>query len=711
MRVSKVWVVSCLSGIVLLSGAEALAGDVRRTFELPRVEGIEIDGNADDWEGKGYGFEILLPQYGKHRKANDHYASMKLGWTDEGLWFLVWVQDDVWHVQVRKKERIASDHIDLYLRKVPRGEGSAPYHLTFNPRFGTLPLKTTYYGGLELGPDKVDRSVPTTYAITGGKTWYVLEGLVPWKSVNFKAVPGAKSYFQLWAQDGDTVENEATRKYRASFHLGKGTSYNGGDMHELKLMDDTKPRLRLAAVDGYDLTTYSSYVKVMARGIRQGHEVIIKQGAVVFAKGVFEADGPDRVSAKTMLPAPPDGEPYKDLTVSYRGKAVNTVSLPHSVAVGKLKELLSRRSEYAKLFNVNEPWVTQLDTPVLEQHRGLVAAALTLLDRVDPPTSQADFALLSQAAQAVKMAERGESYYDQQRGSFFGYIYSNALGTGAYFLCSIPDNYNPSQEYPLVFSLHAGGGVLEPHNAPVDRDYVEVSPWGHGYNSFRGMGEIAAREVLAYALRWYNIDENRVYVGGHSNGGNGTWFLTTRYPRFFAGASVSAGEPVNHLFFGNLGNIAILNRCGALDTRQPVNIIQWAESRLKQLGHPMDLRIFPEEGHGRKAAFDSEAWRAKHVRNPKSRKVSHSCEWAAHGQSYWFNIKRLADPHRVGRVDAEVTSKGGGQTVRLKATNVEALALDVSAMPVDADKPCAYRRGRVGPRDQTASSRGAVRGA
>ena len=110
--------------------------------------------------------------------------------------------------------------------------------------------------------------------------------------------------------------------------------------------------------------------------------------------------------------------------------------------------------------------------------------------------------------------------------------------------------------------------------------------------------------------------------------------LATRYPRFFVGASVSAGEPLNHLFFENLGNIAVLNRCGALDMGQPVNIIQWAESRLKQLGHPMDLRISPEEGHGRQAPFDAEAWRTKHVRDPSPRKVSHSCEWADHGESY-----------------------------------------------------------------------------
>ena len=661
MRVSAVGIVLCLLATAGLSGVKAHAGDARRTFEVPRIEGIEIDGNADDWTGKGHSFEVLLPQHGKHRQAEDHNASMTLGWTQEGLLFLVRVQDDVWHRKTRPKDPIGQDHVEIYLRKVRRGEGSAPYHLTFNPNFDDLPLKTSYYGGLELGPGNVDRSVSPTYGITGGKTWYVLEGLVPWQSVDFEAAPGAKPFFQLWVQDGDTMEKEGLRKYRASFHPGKGTSYNGGDMHELKLVDDAKPRLRLTTVDGYDLSTYRSYVKVMARGIRQGHEVNISNGTDVLAKGVFEADGPDRASTKITLPPPADGKPYKDLAVRYQGEDVNTISLPHSVAVGQLKELLERKAHYANLYKVNEPWVRHLSMSVLEQHRGLVAAALTLLDRSDPPSSQADFALLSQAAQAVEMADRGESYYDQQRGCFFGYIYSNALGTGSYFLCSVPNSYDPSRKYPLVYTLHAGGGVLEPHDAPIERDYIEVSPWGHGYNSFRGMGEVAAREVLAYALRWYSIDENRVYVGGHSNGGNGTWFLTTRYPRFWAGASVSAGEPLNHLFFENLGNIAVLNRCGALDTGQPVNIIQWAESRLKQLGHPMDLRIFPEEGHGRQAPFDAEAWRAEYVRDPSPRKVSHSCEWAAHGESYWFSIKRLADPHDVA------TGGCGGQQRRRQA--------------------------------------------
>ena len=686
----------CLLGSVLLPGATTRAADVRRTFDLPRVEGIEIDGKADDWEGKGYGFEILLSQYGKLREAKDHNASMKLGWTPKGLLFLVWVQDDVWHVKRRPKERIASDHVDVYLRKVPRGEGSAAYHLTLNPRFDKTPLQKNYFGGLEVAEGTLDRSVVPTHAVTGGKTWYVVEGLVPWESVDFKAVPGAKAYFQLWAQDGDTFANEPVRRYRAAFHLGKGTSYNGGDMHVLKLVDDTKPRLRLSAVDGYDLTTYQPYVKVMARSIRQGHEVTIKQGTKELAKGVFKADGPDRASARITLPPPPDGKPYQDLIVSYRGENVNTVSLPHSAAVAQLRDLLAKRAEYAKLYKVNEPWVHELGTPVLEQHRGLVAAAYTLLDRADPPSSQADFALLSQAAQAVKMADQGESYYDQRRGCFFGYIYSHALGTGSYFLCVIPDNYDPSRKYPLVYSLHAGGGILETHNGAVEKDYIQIFPWGHGYNSFRGMGEVAARDVLAYVMKWYSIDENRVHVGGHSNGGNGTWFLTTRYPRLFASGSVSAGEPLRHLFFSNLGNIAILNRCGARDTGQPVNIIKWADSRLKQLGHPMDLRIFPKEGHGRKAPFDSVAWRAKHVRNPSPRKVSHSCEWAAHGKSYWFDIKRLTDPHRVARVDAEaLTTKSGNQIVRLDPTNVAVLALDVAAMPLQVENPLRIRIGDV----------------
>ena len=342
IRSISIGFVLCLLDTVPLPGAKALAADVRRTFELPRVEGIKIDGKAEDWTGRGHGFEILLPQYGRHRKAEDHNASMKLGWTRDGLLFLVWVQDDVWHRRTRKNDPIGQDHVEIYLRKVRRGEGSAAYHLTFNPKFGVLPLKTSYYGGLELGAGNVDRSVRTTYGITGGKTWYVLEGLVPWESVGFEATPGAEVYFQLWVQDGDTIEKEELRKYRASFHLGKGTSYNGNDMHTLKLADDTKPRLRLSAVAGYDLSTYRSYVKVMARGVRRGHEVTIKQRGRVLAKGAFEADGSDRVSAKVVLPAPSDGKPYRDLRVSYRREMVNTTSLPHSAAIGQLEDFVGR---------------------------------------------------------------------------------------------------------------------------------------------------------------------------------------------------------------------------------------------------------------------------------------------------------------------------------------------------------------------------------
>ena len=140
-----------------------------------------------------------------------------LGWTREGLLFLARVQDDIWHRKSRQNDPIAQDHVEIYLRKARRGEGSTAYHLTFNPSFGDLPLKTSYYGGLELGPGKTDRSVSPEVGITGGETWYVLEGLVPWQSVDFKPEPGAKPLFQLWVQDGDTLENEGTPEISSVF--------------------------------------------------------------------------------------------------------------------------------------------------------------------------------------------------------------------------------------------------------------------------------------------------------------------------------------------------------------------------------------------------------------------------------------------------------------------------------------------------------------
>lgn len=97
----------------------------------------------------------------------------------------------------------------------------------------------------------------------------------------------------------------------------------------------------------------------------------------------------------------------------------------------------------------------------------------------------------------------------------------------------------------LFLSLH-GAGVEAIDQAQSyghkNWGYV-VSPTNrrpYGYN-WENWGRIDALEVLDIVNKKFNIDENRVYLTGHSMGGHGTWHLGINYPDKFAAFGPSAG--------------------------------------------------------------------------------------------------------------------------------------------------------------------------
>jgi pimeloyl-ACP methyl ester carboxylesterase len=69
--------------------------------------------------------------------------------------------------------------------------------------------------------------------------------------------------------------------------------------------------------------------------------------------------------------------------------------------------------------------------------------------------------------------------------------------------------------------------------APTNR-----RPYGFSWEDW---GRMDALEVLEIAKKEFNIDDNRVYLTGHSMGGHGSWFLGATYPDKFAAIGPSAG--------------------------------------------------------------------------------------------------------------------------------------------------------------------------
>jgi len=109
---------------------------------------------------------------------------------------------------------------------------------------------------------------------------------------------------------------------------------------------------------------------------------------------------------------------------------------------------------------------------------------------------------------------------------------------------------NPAQKQDgekkaLVLSVH--GASVEAINqagsySGKDWAYI-VSPTNrrpYGYD-WEDWGRIDALEVLAEAKENYKIDEEKVYLTGHSMGGHGTWYLGVTHPDKWAAIAPSAG--------------------------------------------------------------------------------------------------------------------------------------------------------------------------
>jgi len=115
----------------------------------------------------------------------------------------------------------------------------------------------------------------------------------------------------------------------------------------------------------------------------------------------------------------------------------------------------------------------------------------------------------------------------------------------------LPDAIATGEPLPLQWWLHWRGGHAHTAGAVIpgmfqdlgeNRQAIVVSPRGRGTSSwYVGAGHVDFAEVWADALARFPVDEDRVYVTGHSMGGWGSYLLSVLYPDRFAAAMPVAG--------------------------------------------------------------------------------------------------------------------------------------------------------------------------
>jgi len=178
----------------------------------------------------------------------------------------------------------------------------------------------------------------------------------------------------------------------------------------------------------------------------------------------------------------------------------------------------------------------------------------------------------------------------------------------------LPSSYQPAQRHPLLILLHGAGGdesdFLEGYagrwpKAAEEHGYVlaSVSARGPvtGYVKANG-SEQDVLDVLDLVKTRYNIDPARVYLGGHSMGGAGTWRVGLTYADRFAGLIPIAGSgatvlPGLEAQFKSGRKLPILMVCGVKDALVAVAGCREVAARAKAIGAPLDYREYDAGDH------------------------------------------------------------------------------------------------------------------
>lgn len=104
--------------------------------------------------------------------------------------------------------------------------------------------------------------------------------------------------------------------------------------------------------------------------------------------------------------------------------------------------------------------------------------------------------------------------------------------------------------------------------------------------------------TIAELQKEFPVDDRRIYIGGFSMGGCGTWDLLSRYPDLFAAAFPIAGPPGDRKALAPvIRHIPIWIFHGGRDKVAPVENSRSIAAALKEAGSPVKYTEYPDMGH------------------------------------------------------------------------------------------------------------------
>jgi poly(3-hydroxybutyrate) depolymerase len=180
----------------------------------------------------------------------------------------------------------------------------------------------------------------------------------------------------------------------------------------------------------------------------------------------------------------------------------------------------------------------------------------------DPDRDFADALALSAAIRSGKQPLNGRT------GDFKRHYTLDVAGEIMPYHMYVPSKYDGTRAFPLIIALHGLGGTEDSFFEGYEKafpplaerhGYIVAAPLGYRVDGSYGWGvgtppadpttkrtqersEADVMQVLRLVRQQYKIDENRIYLTGHSMGAIGTWRIAPKYPAIWAAIATFSGS-------------------------------------------------------------------------------------------------------------------------------------------------------------------------
>lgn len=260
--------------------------------------------------------------------------------------------------------------------------------------------------------------------------------------------------------------------------------------------------------------------------------------------------------------------------------------------------------------------------------------------------------------------------YKEKKNQDYSISFKINDSTTTSFFIHLPKNYNPEKKYSLLFFLH--GAVR--NNALVDYQLADwnLGGWNRFYTKYAEKNDVILvfprgnrqynwmtsddgffmiPEILKLTKKGINVDDNKVFISGHSNGATGSFSYLMKQPTHFAGFYGFNTYPkvfTGGTFVENIKNRSFINFSTDEDYYYPpnanedftklMNSINADYKEYRYNGFPHWFPQFDESEPAYKILFDDLRNRK---RNPFPKEISWEFDDEEYGNIDWISDIKL----------------------------------------------------------------------